>query len=77
MSILRLLTMFGPFSAAKFWIAAIMSVVQFIQVYFGIDLGLDQATVSAILGGLTALFVWLVPNAKKSTDYFPPRPGLY
>lgn len=75
--IINLLTMFGPLSAAKFWIAIIMAIVQFIQVYTGYDIGLDQETVSAVLAGITALLVWLVPNKKKDTDYFPPKPGLY
>ena len=77
--------MFGLFRAAKFWVAGVMAVIQFIQIYFGIDLGLDEATVTAVLGGITALLVWLVPNAKPKqetkpvgdTSYYPPRPGLY
>lgn len=81
---LSLLSMFGLFRAAKFWVAAAMAAVQFVQIYTGIDLGLDEATVTAILGGLGALLVWLVPNFKPKpepgmyldTDYFPPRPGL-
>lgn len=83
--ILHILTMFGPLSAAKFWVAAIMGVVQFVQIYFGIDVGLDQEIVSGLIAGLTALFVWIVPNKRKKQeavpmndpDYFPPKPGLY
>lgn len=84
-AVLPLLSLFGLFRAAKFWVAAVMAVAQFLQIYAGIDLGLDQATVSAILGGLGALLVWWVPNLRPvlqqeeypHTDYFPPRPGLY
>lgn len=73
-----LLAMFGLFRAAKFWVAAVMALVQFIQIYFGFDLGLDEATVTAILGGIGALLVWLVPNFKRPQDRFPEKPsGLY
>lgn len=78
------LAMFGLFRAAKFWVAAIMALAQFLQVYSGVDLGLDEGTVTAILGGVGALLVWLVPNLKKKDEslptYYPPRPdgaGLY
>lgn len=60
----RILSMFGPLSGAKFWVAVVMAVAQFINVYAGIDLGLDEQTLTAIIGGLGALLVWLVPNAK-------------
>lgn len=69
---------FGLFRAAKFWVAAVMAVAEFVRIQYGLDLGLDEATVTAIMGGVTALLVWLIPNAKpKGIDYFPPRPGLY
>lgn len=61
----RILSMFGPLSGAKFWVAVIMAGVQFCQIYFGIDLGLDEATATAIVGGVGALLVWLVPNKRK------------
>lgn len=78
MRLINILTMFGPLSAAKFWVAVIMGIVQFIQVYTGYDFGLDQQTVSAVLTGLTALFVWLIPNKlKRDKNQFPPQPGLY
>lgn len=64
--LLNLLTMFGPLSGAKFWVAIIMAVVQFVQIYFGFDPGLDQATATAIVGGVGALLVWLVPNKRSS-----------
>lgn len=64
--LLNLLTMFGPLSGAKFWVAIIMAIVQFVQIYFGLDLGLDQATATAIVGGVGALLVWLVPNKRSS-----------
>lgn len=62
--LLNLLTMFGPLASAKFYVAVIMAIAMFVQVYAGIDLGLDEATVTAIVGGVGALLVWLVPNKK-------------
>lgn len=81
LKLINLLTMFGPLSAAKFWVAIVMAFVQFIQVYTGYDFGLDQETVTAILTGLTAFMVWLIPNKKPAgtivldTSKFPPAPG--
>lgn len=64
-TILHLLTMFGPLAGAKFWVAAIMALLQFLNIYSGIDIGLDEATVTAVIGGIGALLVWLVPNGRK------------
>lgn len=71
------LAMFGLFRAAKFWVAAVMAAVQFFQIYSGVDIGLDEATVTAVLGGLGALLVWLVPNLKGKNQYPEPPKGLY
>jgi hypothetical protein len=49
-------------SAAKFWIALIMAFAQFVHLYFDIDLGLDQETVTVVVSGLAALLVYAVPN---------------
>ncbi len=78
-ALFQLATMFGPLSGAKFWVAVVMAVAQFVQIYTGYDLGLDQQTVTAILSGVTAFLVWLVPNKPKpvTKDTFPPAPGLY
>lgn len=46
----------------KFLAAAVMAVVAFIRSYFGIDLGVDDATANAIVAAFTALLVWLIPN---------------
>ncbi|WP_338606843.1 hypothetical protein V6617_10025 [Pelagibacterium nitratireducens] len=62
--LLNLLTMFGPLAAAKFWIALTMGVVNFVQVYTGFDLGLDQTTATTIINGIGAALIWLVPNKK-------------
>lgn len=63
-TLLNLLTMFGPLRALKFWVAVAMAAVAFLRVYAGIDLGLDEATATAVIGGIGALLVWLVPNLK-------------
>jgi hypothetical protein len=84
---MSLIAMFGLFRAAKFWVALAMGIVQFVRIQYGIDIGLDEATATAIIGGIGALLVWWVPNlAEKkpdesaktpsyALDQFPPRPG--
>lgn len=62
--LLNLLAMFGPLRAAKFWVALVMALVQFANIYMGLDIGLDQETATAIITGIGAALVWLVPNAK-------------
>lgn len=76
---LTIISMFGLFRAAKFWVAFIMALAEFARVQWGVDLGLDEATVSAIMGGVTALLVWLIPNAdpKKQFPKAPKGPGLF
>lgn len=49
---------------AKFWVALIMALVAFIRSYTGFDLGVDDATATAIVGAVTAFLVWLVPNRR-------------
>lgn len=47
---------------AKFWVALIMALLAFIRSYTGLDLGVDDATATAIVMAITAFLVWLVPN---------------
>lgn len=75
-NLFQLLTMFGPLAGAKFWVAVIMAVLQFINIYSGIDLGLDEATLTAVIGGVGALLVWLVPNKKKPLPVMTPEEAL-
>jgi len=46
----------------KFWIALIVAVFAFLRSYTGFDLGVDDATATAIVGAIGAFLVWLVPN---------------
>ncbi|HEU4986852.1 MAG TPA: hypothetical protein VFT89_07285 [Rhizobiaceae bacterium] len=48
----------------KFLVALIVAIVAFIRSYSGIDLGIDDATATAIVGAIGAFLVWLVPNRK-------------
>lgn len=66
--LIDLLSFFGPLRAAKFWVAIIMAIAQFVNIYFGYDLGLDQDTLTTMIMGIGAALVWLVPNAKSKPD---------
>lgn len=73
--LIRIASMFGPFAAMKFWVSVIMGLIQFVQVYTGQDFGLDQATITAIISGVWAMLVWMLPNNSPKQDRFPPAPG--
>lgn len=60
--LLSLLTMFGPLSAAKFWVAVAMALSNFVNVYWGVDIGLDQGTAAQVINGVGAALIWLLPN---------------
>lgn len=75
-AMLNILSMFGPLAGAKFWVAIIMAFLQFINVYSGLDFGLDEATVTAVIGGIGALLIWLVPNKKPSLPVFNDEEAL-
>lgn len=42
--------------------AIVMAALYLLNSLGGIDVGLSEETVSAILAGLTPLLVWLIPN---------------
>lgn len=50
----------------KFWIALIIALVAFIRSYTGFDLGVDDATATAIVGALGAFLIWLIPNKERA-----------
>lgn len=72
----RILSMFGPLRAAKFWVAIIMAIAQFVNIYLGYDLGLDQETLTAMIMGIGAALVWLVPNAKPKLPEYTDQEAL-
>lgn len=46
----------------KFWVALLMAVVAFLRARYDIDLGLDEDSAAALVGAVTAVLVYLVPN---------------
>lgn len=47
----------------KFWVVLITVGANFVQQYWGIDLGVDQAAATTLVNVAGAALVWLVPNA--------------
>ncbi len=54
-------------SVDKALVALIMGVLYILNTFAGIDLGVDAQTVSVIIGALTPVLVYFVPN--KNTVY--------
>ncbi|PWL17036.1 hypothetical protein DKP76_13430 [Falsochrobactrum shanghaiense] len=52
----------------KMWAALIVAVVAWVRSYFGIDLGIDDAVATAIVGGITTFLVWLIPNKEPKPE---------
>jgi hypothetical protein len=50
----------------KFLAAFVIALFSFIRSYFGIDVGVDDATANQIAQALMAAVVWLVPNKPKA-----------
>lgn len=46
----------------KFWVAVVMALVAYIRARFNIDLGIDDATATGIVGAISAVLVYVVPN---------------
>ena len=46
----------------KLYVAAGMAVVAYLRTAYGLDLGLDEANTTALVGAVTAVLVWAVPN---------------
>lgn len=55
----------------KLWVALVVAILAFLRSYTGIDLGVDDATATAIVGAIGAFLVWLVPNKPP-----PPPPSF-
>jgi hypothetical protein len=51
-------------SLDKAIVAAIMGVLYIINALWGINIGVSEATLSAIIGAITPILVYIVPNKK-------------
>jgi hypothetical protein len=50
----------------KFLIALTMAGLSFAKSYFNIDIGVDEVTAGNLIAALTAILVYMVPNAPKA-----------
>ena len=50
---------------AKFWVSAVMAFVAWVRAAYDIDLGIDEPTATALVGAVTAVLVYAVPNKAK------------
>lgn len=46
----------------KLWVSLAVAILAFIRAFTGVDLGVDDATATAIVGAIGSFLVWLVPN---------------
>ena len=46
----------------KFVVALSMAVLEWIRVTYNIDLGLDESTMTALVGAITSILVFAIPN---------------
>lgn len=46
----------------KFWVAILMAGAAYIRQRYGMNLGLDEATATGLVGVVTAALVYVVPN---------------
>ena len=53
----------------------VLTPAAFVRAAFDIDMGVDEATATAIVAGLTAILVYLVPNKPKKDDSDPDYGG--
>lgn len=51
---------------SKFLVAAVMAALSFAKSYYGIDIGVDEITASNLIAALTAVLVYMIPNAPKA-----------
>jgi TRAP-type C4-dicarboxylate transport system permease large subunit len=49
----------------KAFVGIVMVVIYLINLHYGIELPLDESTMTVILGALISLITYLVPNKKK------------
>ncbi len=51
----------------KFIVCLIMAAVAWARAKYNIDLGIDETTATALVGAVTALLVYMVPNKPKKS----------
>ena len=49
-------------SVDKALVGVVMGIAFIGNSVFGVDFGFDEGVVSTVIGGLTPLLVWLIPN---------------
>jgi hypothetical protein len=54
------------FAHNKFLIAMAMAGLSFAKSYYNIDIGVDEVTAGNLIAALTAILVYMVPNAPKA-----------
>jgi hypothetical protein len=50
----------------KFIVTVCMAVLEWIRVTYNIDLGLDESTITALVGAITSILVFAIPNKIRS-----------
>jgi len=54
--------------ADKFWVAVLFLLANVIRSHYGIDFGLTDDMAAALVQGVGAAFVYLIPNKKAEDD---------
>ena len=49
----------------KFVVAVCMAVLEWIRVTYNVDLGLDESTMTALVGAITSILVFAIPNKSR------------
>lgn len=55
-------------SIDKALVALIMGAIYIGNTFLGLNIGLSEATVTTIIGALTPILVWLVPNKAPAVE---------
>lgn len=50
---------------SKFIVAVIMAIAAWVRAAYDIDLGLDESTVTALVGAITSILVFAIPNKSR------------
>lgn len=61
----------------KALVALVMAIVGLVQQVWGISLGLDEGTVTVIIGAITTVLVYLVPNKPADPNRLNSHPAVY